>query len=117
MKFYGFPPIFIRCLSPGYNQSIEDDGFEKLIYHCDELIEKNLNTGTRCIIVYGSNIIETKIWLKLAHNYSFNVFIDGNYKKFLECVNDTNIMDVLTSDINKAGLHIVSSDKLNLQVQ
>lgn len=104
-------------LSKKYAFQSQIDSIAELKYECNAFLKKNAAIGKeRCLIVCGAyKIGKEKVWISIADEFGFNVYIDKERRKAMECLNDASVLAKLTPNPNKANIHVLPLGNLNYQ--
>lgn len=104
-------------LSKKYAFKSQIDSLTEIKLECKEFLGKNATVGReRCLIVCGAyKIGKEKVWMTIADEFNFKVYIDKERRKAMECLGDAHVLSTLTPNPNEANIHVLSLGNLNYQ--
>lgn len=104
-------------LSNKYAFQSQNDSIDEVKFECAKFLKKNAGLGReRCLIVCGAyKIGKEKVWMSIADEFNFKVFIDGERRKAMECLGDSNVLAKLTVNPLEANIHVMTLGNLNYQ--
>lgn len=88
----------------------QQDAISDILYECKEFFKAKAAVGiSKCLIVCGAyKIGKEKVWYNIAHKYNLKVFIDSERRKAMECLNDSELLSLITMNPIDANIHVLS---------
>lgn len=104
-------------LSKRYAFQSQIESISEVKLQCGEFLKKNETVGReRCLIVCGAyKIGKEKVWMSIADEFGFKVYIDKERRKAMECLDDPNVLSKLSPNPNEANIHVLPLGNLSYQ--
>lgn len=104
-------------LSTKYKFCSQSDSISFIIQYCREFISSCVSSGAKHLIICGAyKIGKEKVWLRIAQEFSYKVWVDKNRNKVLQCIQNDEISEALTPYVKDASIHILPLGNISYQV-
>lgn len=104
-------------LSKKYDFLTQSESIKITIDYCDEFIKSSTSSTRKHLIICGAyKIGKEKVWLRIAQTFGYKVWIDTERYKAIQCIQNKDILDVLTNFSKDAQIHVLPLGNLNYQV-
>lgn len=104
-------------LSKKYAFQSQVESIAEVKSECNEFLKKKATVGReRCLIVCGAyKIGKEKVWMSIAEEFNFKVYIDKERRKAMQCLDDANVLSKLTPNPNEANIHVLPLGNISYQ--
>lgn len=105
-------------LSSRYEFCTQSDSINIIIQHCREFINSSISSGGKHLIICGAyKIGKEKVWLRIAQEFNYKVWVDNERNKAMRCIQNNDISAVLTAYAKDASIHILPLGHMSYQVR
>lgn len=95
-------------LSGKYDFQSKGDSIRDVLIECGKFIEKTSSGSGKSLIVCGAyKIGKEKVWLSIAQEFNYKVWVDVERRKALNCIHDSNLLSTLTDSMTDANIHVL----------
>ncbi|XP_031639317.1 DNA cross-link repair 1A protein-like isoform X2 [Contarinia nasturtii] len=101
-------------LSSKFDFPTQAESIDESIGYCEEFINSS-SSGTHLIVCGAYKIGKEKVWLRLAQEFNYKVWIDADRHRAMKCIQNDEISSVLTDFITDAQIHVLPISKINYQ--
>lgn len=96
-------------LSSRYEFDTQSDSIDKIVRYCREFVKTCSSSSGKPLIVCGAyKIGKEKVWLRIAQELGYKVWIDPERRKAMQCIQNEEIFNVLTQFVKDASIHVLS---------
>lgn len=104
-------------LSSKYDFCTQSDSIQTILFECQRFLEAKSGGSAKVLIICGSyKIGKEKIWLKIAQEFGFKVWIDAERRRAIQCIADPSISEVLVDCPTDANIHVIPLGNLGYKV-
>lgn len=104
-------------LSSKYEFPTQSDSVALITLYCREFIKSSLSSSGKHLIICGAyKIGKEKVWLRIAQEFNYKVWIDSERRKVMQCIQNEEISKVITRDARDASIHILPLGNISYQV-
>lgn len=104
-------------LSSKYDFSTQSDSISLIIQYCYDFINSSTSSSSKPLIICGAyKVGKEKVWLRIAQEFNYKVWINEERKKVMNCVQNTEISEVLTRSATDASIHVLPLGSISYPV-
>lgn len=104
-------------LSSRYEFSTQLDSVYTIVEYCREFIHSSTSSSGKQLIICGAyKVGKEKVWLRIAQEFNYKVWIDNERHKAMQCIQNDEISDVLTRYPRDASIHVLPLGNISYQV-
>lgn len=104
-------------LSSRYEFATQSDSVHAIVQYCREFINSSTSSSGKHLIICGAyKIGKEKVWLRIAQEFNYKVWIDNERHKAMQCIQNNEISDVLTRFARDASIHVLPLGNISYQV-
>ncbi|XP_055311764.1 uncharacterized protein LOC129574191 isoform X2 [Sitodiplosis mosellana] len=103
-------------LSSKYEFDTQSDSINTIVKYCQEFIKSSTSSSGKHLIICGSyKVGKEKVWLRIAQEFNYKVWIDNERHKAMQCLQNDEISDVLTRYAKDASVHVLPLGNISYQ--
>lgn len=104
-------------LSSRYEFATQSDSVYTIVKYCREFVNSSTSSSGKHLIICGAyKIGKEKVWLRIAQEFNYKVWIDNERHKAMQCIQNNEIADVLTRYARDASIHVLPLGNISYQV-
>lgn len=104
-------------MSSKYEFATQSDSIALIIQHCHDFVNSSTSSSGRPLIICGSyKVGKEKVWLRIAQEFNYRVWIDDERRKVINCIQNAEIPEVLTRLARDASIHILPLGSISYPV-
>lgn len=104
-------------LSSKYEFHIQSDVISTVINTCADFINQSTDASAKNLIICGAyKVGKEKVWLRIAQEFQYKVWIDDERRKVMECIQNQEILNVLTRCATDASIHVLPLGHVSYRV-
>lgn len=105
-------------LSSKYEFSTQSDSIALIIQHCHEFINSSTSSSGKPLIICGAyKVGKEKVWLRIAQEFNYKVWIDAERQKVIKCIQNAEVSEVLTRLATDASVHVLPLGSISYPVK
>lgn len=104
-------------LSSRYEFLTQLDSINEVVEQCRKFITSSACSSGKPLIICGAyKVGKEKVWLRIAQEFNYKVWVDDERRKALQCIQNNEIMEVLTRSATDANIHVLPLGNVSYQV-
>lgn len=104
-------------LSSKYEFATQSDSITIILDHCKEFVNTSISSSRKHLIVCGAyKVGKEKVWLRIAQEFDYKVWIDDERHKVMHCIQNEEINQVLTRHALDANIHVLPLGNISYPV-
>lgn len=104
-------------LSSKYEFPTQSDSIALIIQYCHEFVSRSSSSAGKHLIICGAyKVGKEKVWLRIAQEFKYKVWINEDRQKVIQCIQNDEISDVLTRYAKDASIHVLPLGHISYQV-
>lgn len=105
-------------LSSKYDFFTQSDSIMLTLKYCREFVQSCTSSSTKHLIICGAyKVGKEKVWLRIAQDFNYKVWIDDERHKVMQCIQNEEINAVLTRHAKDANIHVLTLGNISYQVR
>lgn len=104
-------------LSSRYEFLTQSDSIQEILTQCHTFVREAASSSGKPLIICGAyKVGKEKVWLRIAQEFEYKVWVDKERYKAMQCIQNKDILDCLTRFAKDANIHILPLGSLSYQV-
>lgn len=105
-------------LSSRYEFATQSDSIDLIVKHCREFVSCSSSSAGKPLIICGAyKIGKEKVWLRIAQEFGYKVWIDNERRKAMQCIQNDEIFNVLTQFAKDGQIHVLPLGNISYKVK
>lgn len=104
-------------LTSRYEFQTQSDSINELLVQCHTFVNASVSSSGKPLIICGAyKVGKEKVWLRIAQEFDYKVWVDDGRRKAMECIKNEDILGVLTRFAYDANIHVLPLGNVSYQV-
>lgn len=104
-------------LSSKYEFPTQLESISGIIQFCREFVKSSTSSSGKHLIICGAyKVGKEKVWLRIAQEFNYKVWIDNERHKAMQCIQNDEINEVLTRHAKDASIHVLPLGNISYPV-
>lgn len=104
-------------LTSRYEFLTQSDSINELLMQCHKFVDASVSSSGKPLIICGAyKVGKEKVWLRIAQEFDYKVWMDDERRKAMDCIRNEDILGVVTRYVNDANIHVLPLGNVSYQV-